>query len=52
MGQQSFPCAAVAFTPPSRANHQLVIAGRDDIRARTILTLVAQRSAAIREEKF
>ena len=36
----------------SRANHQLVIGDQDDIRARTILTLVAQRSAAIREEKF
>jgi hypothetical protein len=36
----------------SRADHQLVIGDQDDIRAQTILTLVAQRSAAIREDMF
>jgi hypothetical protein len=36
----------------SSADHQLVIARRDDIRAQTILTLMAQRSAAICEEAF
>jgi hypothetical protein len=33
-------------------DHQYVIASKDDICTRAILTFVAQRGAAIREEKF
>jgi hypothetical protein len=36
----------------SSEDHQLVIDDRDDHRARAILTIVAQQTAAIREEKF
>jgi hypothetical protein len=36
----------------SNLDHQLVIGDRDDIRLGTILTIVAQGTAAIREEKF
>jgi hypothetical protein len=36
----------------SNADHQLVISGQDDYRVRAILTIVAQQTAAIREEKF
>jgi hypothetical protein len=36
----------------SNPDHQLVIAVRDDMHAQTILTSVAQRSAAICEEMF
>lgn len=36
----------------SSEDHQLVICDRDDIRFPTILTIVAQRAAAIREKTF
>jgi hypothetical protein len=36
----------------SSEDHQLVISDRDDNRVRAILTIVAQQTAAIREEKF
>jgi hypothetical protein len=36
----------------SSEDHQLVISDRDDNSIRAILTIVAQQTAAIREEKF
>jgi hypothetical protein len=48
MRQQRFLCSAAV----AAQHHQLVINDRDDYRVRTILTIVAQRTAAIREEKF
>jgi hypothetical protein len=36
----------------SSDDHQLVIIDRDDNSVRAILTIVAQQTAAIREEKF
>jgi hypothetical protein len=51
-GTAALPVHCVRRGATSNENHQLVIGDRDDIRIRTILTIVAQRSAVIREEKF
>jgi len=52
MGQQRFPCAAAIRIATSSDDHQLVIKSRDDMLSKAILTIVAQRAAAICEETF
>jgi hypothetical protein len=52
MGQKCFPCTSRHRSAASIERHQFVIGDRDDVRVGAILTIVAQQTAAIREEKF